>query len=331
MRAFVIGNAAIDETISVDGLPEPGVSILGRIASRDLGGKGTNQAVVMARGGLETILVSAIGDDFRSATIREQLAEEPLDARLSSLSGITTDFSMVLTTPDGENSIVTTTEAAEALPLEAALEVLREARPGDFLVMQGNLGTATTEMLLRAGREHGMVTAFNPSPLRPYFDSLWPFIDIAFLNESESKSLTGSTDRQAAETLHERGVRQVVLTAGTDGAILSTAGGEFVHVPAVKAKAIDTTGAGDTFMGAALASAALRGGMLDARAISDASAASALTVARRGTRRAFPSRDETCTDIRRLRGEPAGWEGKLVPVRQSLAASQPRMFFHSLP
>ncbi|MBB4124180.1 PfkB family carbohydrate kinase [Martelella radicis] len=292
MRAFVIGNAAIDETISVDGLPEPGVSILGRIASRDLGGKGTNQAVVMARGGLETILVSATGDDFRSATIREQLAEEPLDLRISRLAGISTDFSMVLTTPDGENSIVTTTEAAEALPLEAALAALSEASSGDFLVMQGNLGGETTETLLKAGRARGMVTAFNPSPLRPYFERLWPFIDIAFLNESESLSLAGSTGGKAAEALHAKGVRQVVLTAGTDGAMLSTKGGDFIHVPAVKAKAIDTTGAGDTFMGAALASAALRGGMLDQRAISHASAASALTVARRGTRRAFPSRDE---------------------------------------
>ncbi|WP_319520503.1 PfkB family carbohydrate kinase [uncultured Martelella sp.] len=292
MRAFVIGNAAIDETISVDGLPEPGVSILGRIASRDLGGKGTNQAVVMARGGLETTLVSATGEDFRSAMIREQLAEEPLAVRLSSVAGISTDFSMVLTTPDGENSIVTTTEAAEALPLEAALEALGEAAPADFLVMQGNLGAETTETLLKTGRERGLVTTFNPSPLRPYFERLWPFIDIAFLNESESLSLAGSTGRKAAEALHAKGVRQVVLTAGTDGAMLSTAGGDFIHVPAVKAKAIDTTGAGDTFMGAALASAALRGGMLDQRAISHAAAASALTVARRGTRRAFPSRDE---------------------------------------
>lgn len=292
MRAFVIGNAAIDETISVDGLPEPGVSLLGRIASRDLGGKGTNQAVVMARGGLETILVSATGDDFRSATIREQLAQEPLEVRLSSLAGISTDFSMVLTTPDGENSIVTTTEAAEALPLEAALAALNEASSGDVLVMQGNLGGETTEALLKAGRARGMVTAFNPSPLRPYFERLWPFIDIAFLNESESLSLTGSTGKKAADALHAKGIRQVVLTAGTDGAVLSTADGGFIHVPAVKARAIDTTGAGDTFMGTALASAALRGGMLDERAISHASAASALTVARRGTRRAFPSRDE---------------------------------------
>jgi ribokinase len=292
MRAFVIGNAAMDETISVEGLPGPGVSILGRIVSRDLGGKGTNQAVVMARGGLETTLVSATGDDFRSATIREQLAEEPVDARLSFLSGISTDFSMVLTMPDGENSIVTTTEAAEALPLEVALEALGEAHPGDFLVMQGNLEVETTETLLKAGRERGMVTAFNPSPLRPYFELLWQFIDIAFLNESESLSLAGCTGQEAAKALHTKGIRQVVLTAGIDGAMLSTSGGDCVHVPAVEAKAIDTTGAGDTFVGTALASAALRGGRLDTLSISHASAASALTVARRGTRRAFPSRDE---------------------------------------
>lgn len=292
MRAYVIGNAAIDETISVEEMPEAGASILGKIASRDLGGKGTNQAVVIARSGVETVLVTATGEDFRAASIREQLDEEPVEARLIALEDVSTDFSMVLTTPDGENSIVTTTEAAEALPLNAGLAALDDAQPGDFLVMQGNLSGPTTLALLKAARARKMVTAFNPSPLRPYFSDLWPFIDIAFLNRGESESLTGKTGKAAADALYALGIQQVVLTAGADGVFLGTAGGSFVHVPAVAARAIDTTGAGDCFMGVALASAGLRGVPLDERAIGHAAAASAITVARRGTRRAFPSRDE---------------------------------------
>ena len=292
MRAYVIGNAAVDETISVEGMPEAGASILGKTASRDLGGKGTNQAVVIARSGLETVLVAATGDDFRAVSIREQLAEEPVRSRLISLPEVSTDFSMILTTPDGENAIVTTTEAAEALPLDAGLEALDDAESGDFLVMQGNLSGPTTLALLKAARERGMVTAFNPSPLRPYFPDLWPFIDIAFLNRGESESLTGKTGKAAAHALYALGIRQVVLTDGADGVFLGAASGRFVHVPAVAAEAIDTTGAGDCFMGVALASAGLRGVPLDERAISHAAAASAVTVARRGTRRAFPNRDE---------------------------------------
>ncbi|TPW30002.1 ribokinase [Martelella alba] len=292
MRAFVIGNAAIDETVSVEKMPEAGVSILGRIASRDLGGKGTNQAVVMARSGLKTVLVSATGNDFRAATIGEQLAEEPVDARLVALDGVSTDFSIVLTTPDGENVNITTTEAAEALPLAAGLDALAEADAGDLLVMQGNLSGETTLALLKAAKACGMVTAFNPSPLRPYFASLWPFIDIAFLNRGESESLTGRTGEAAAETLFAFGLSQLVLTAGAEGVLLGSAGGDFIQVPAVAAKAVDTTGAGDCFMGVALASAALRGTQLDERAIIHAAHAAALAVTRRGTRRAFPTRAE---------------------------------------
>lgn len=90
----------------------------------------------------------------------------------------------------------------------------------------------------------------------------------------------------------QSGVRHVVLTLGADGALLASQGASIAVVPAVATQAIDTTGAGDTFMAVALASAALRGVELDIRAIAHAASASALTVSRRGTRSAFPTSDE---------------------------------------
>ncbi|MEO3999568.1 PfkB family carbohydrate kinase [Mesorhizobium sp. CAU 1732] len=291
MRAHVIGNVAVDETIAVSSMPEAGASILGREETRDLGGKGANQAVVMARTGLPTTLVAAIGDDFRAGTIRDQLAEEPVDARLIALAGRSSDFSIIFTTPDGENAIVTTTDSAEALSLDQALDALAPAGPGDLVVLQGNLSEKVTRGLLSAARERGMVTAFNPSPLRPYFADLWPLVDIAFLNRGEAERLAGSSGAQAASRLMEAGVRRVVLTLGGDGAML-VSGDAAETIPAAATTAIDTTGAGDTFMAVALASAALRGVALDTRAIAHASAAASLTVSRRGTRSAFPTSEE---------------------------------------
>jgi ribokinase len=292
IRAFVIGNVAVDETISVSTMPEAGASILGREETRDLGGKGANQAVVMARTGLPTTLVTAVGEDFRAQTIRDQLAPEPVEAKLITLAGRSSDFSIIFTTPDGENAIVTTTDSAGSLEAEEAIAALDTAAPGDLVVLQGNLSQATTLGLLQEARRLGLVTAFNPSPLRPYFAEFWPLIDIAFLNRGEAQSLTGSSDTAAAEKLLQSGIRHVVLTLGADGALLASRDAEIATIPAVAANAIDTTGAGDTFMAMALASAALRGVELDTRAIGHAAAASALTVSRRGTRQAFPTADE---------------------------------------
>ncbi len=291
MRAHVIGNVAIDETIAVTSMPEAGASILGREETRDLGGKGANQAVVMGRTGLSTTLVAAVGDDFRAETIRDQLAGEPLDAHLVALPGRSSDFSIIFTTPDGENAIVTTTDSAEALPLDQALDAIAPALPGDLVVLQGNLSEKVTRGLLSAAKERGLVTAFNPSPLRAHFADLWPLVDLVFLNRGEAEHLAGSSGAEAASRLIEAGVRRVVLTLGGDGSLLAGAG-TVEAVPAIVAKAIDTTGAGDTFMATALASAALRGAPLDRRAITHASAAAALTVGRRGTRAAFPTARE---------------------------------------
>jgi ribokinase len=292
LRAYVIGNVAVDETISVSTMPEAGASILGREETRDVGGKGANQAVVMARTGLATTLVAAVGEDFRAQTIRDQLAPEPVETKLITLAGRSSDFSIIFTTPDGENAIITTTDSAGSLTPEEAIAALDCAVAGDLMVLQGNLSEATTRGLLEEARRRRLVTAFNPSPLRPYFGGFWPLIDIAFLNRGEAQNLTGSSDTVAAERLLQSGVRHVVLTLGADGALLASRNAEIATIPAVAATAIDTTGAGDTFMAAALASAALRGVELDTRAISHAAAASALTVSRRGTQSAFPTTDE---------------------------------------
>lgn len=289
MRSFVIGNVAVDETISVQSMPEAGASIFGREETRDLGGKGANQAVVMGRTGLRTTLVTAVGEDHRAETIRDQLRGEPVEAHLISLAGRTTDFSIIFTTPDGENAVITTNESAGSMSLDDAVAALAPATPGDLAVLQGNLNEAATRAVLSHARERGLVTAFNPSPLRSYFRELWPLIDIAFLNKGEAEQLAGSSGEDAAARLIEAGTRQVILTLGGSGALLASRGEETRIVPAVRVKAVDTTGAGDTFMAVALASAALRETAIDVRAVAHAASAASLTVSRRGTRSAFPS------------------------------------------
>lgn len=288
MQAFVIGNVTIDETVMVDEMPVSGISILGRIGAYDLGGKGSNQAVVMGRCGLKTTLISAVGDDLRAAAIRNHLKAEPVVSLLVEMVNEASDASLILRLPDGENANVTTTAAAESLGLDDVTPLLSSAKPGDFAILQGNLSDEATRRILHEARRRGMVTAFNPSPLRPSFSDLWPMVDIAFLNQGEAQALTGATGHEAAARLLEQGLKQVVLTSGGEGALLVTHN-QSVEVKALACDVVDTTGAGDTFMAVALASAGLRGTGLDRLALEHATSAAAITVSRLGTRSAFPT------------------------------------------
>jgi ribokinase len=285
MRAHVIGNVALDETIRVDALPKPGASILGVELSRDLGGKGANQAVVLGRAGILCRLVAPVGQDARADEIRAALAREPVEARLLALDGVRSDVSINLMADDGDNAVITTNAAASGLTPAAAVGMLADAASGDLLVLQGNLSADTTRALLAEGKARGMTTAFNPSPLRDFFSGLWPLVDMVFLNEGEADACGGVGQLLAV------GVGQVALTLGARGARLVSAEGE-ASVPAAPAEPVDTTGAGDCFMATALASAALRGVALDARALTHAARAAALTVSRPGTVQAFPTAAE---------------------------------------
>ncbi len=285
MGAFVIGNVALDEAVTVEALPTFGASIHGLAGKIDLGGKGANQAIMLGRSGLPCHLCAAVGEDSRADDIRSRLAAEPLEADLVRVPGVASDFSIILRARSGDNAIITTNAAASGLTPVCACAALAHAEPGDLLVLQGNLSAETTVAALRQARLLGMHTALNPSPLRPFFGDLWQLVDVAFVNESEAAAL-GGTDALVAA-----GVPQVVLTLGAMGARLVSATQD-VLVPALPCEVVDTTGAGDCFMATALASAALRGVALDPRALRHATAAAAITVSRPGTRAAFPTREE---------------------------------------
>ena len=105
MRAYIVGNVAIDETIAVSELPVIGASILGNAGGSDLGGKGTNQAVVMARCGVPTTLVAPVGRDARADTIRHYLADEPLRSELIEMENASSDVSIIFRLPGGGCSI----------------------------------------------------------------------------------------------------------------------------------------------------------------------------------------------------------------------------------
>ncbi len=290
MSAIVIGNIALDENFSVPALPRPGETLLATNCSRDLGGKGANQAVVLARSGVLTRLVARIGKDQPAVLLRDMLTRERLNAAGLIVTDAPTDRSMVLLAADGENCIISTAHCARALTGPDVTAALGDA-DASLLLMQGNLRVSVTRTALEAAHERGMTTVFTPAPIDPEFATLWPFADLVVLNRMEARELAKSDNAaEAASRICAAGATRVVVTLGAEGAIM--AGADGLHtVPAIAATVCDTTGAGDTFT-AVLAAALFVRRMEPAAALRSAASAAAITVSRRGTLAAFPSAAE---------------------------------------
>ena len=292
MRAYVVGNVAMDQTFEVDALPQEGQSILGTQRSSELGGKGANQAIVLARCGVPVTFIGGVGDDAQADKLRQRLTQEPLDARFATLPGLATDLSIVMAEPRGGNIIVTTVDCARALDVATVMPVLDEASPGDFMVLQGNLSPRVTEELFDVAHRKGLKVVFNPSPAEAAFQPLLARAAMVFVNEAEAQTYTGHSGEKAVRALLSMGSRTVVLTRGAQGALLGLPSGSIEEIAAHPCDVVDTTGAGDTFQSVVLAAVMLAGGPVSRRALEVAAKAAGITISRFGTVSALPSRQD---------------------------------------
>jgi ribokinase len=285
----VIGNAAVDSVIRVDRFPRPGETIVALGASEDLGGKGANQAVIAARCGANVRLVAAIGDDALGERIRSNLAHEGVltDGLTTSAHG--TDRCVITVDGNGENTILSLIDAARHFDPVGETPIAAWIKPGDLVVMQGNLRPSLTRDCLALARSKGATTVLNPSPTHAAEDYDWNLVDLVLVNRGEAIELAGGEAEEAARELCKRGAGAVVLTLGADGAAFFSADDTF-RAAAPQVIAIDTVGAGDVFCGASIAAKALGRGWKDALAA--ATEAASISVTRKGVLASFPSREE---------------------------------------
>ncbi|MDG4647487.1 ribokinase [Roseibacterium sp. SDUM158017] len=286
-RAFVFGNAAMDEVFLVRDLPVAGASVLGTAGHTGLGGKGANQAIALARTGVPTTLVAAVGCDWHGREIRAALSREPLGTALLERADLPTDRSIVFAQANGDNVIVTTNACAASATLAECLSVLETARAGDAVLLQGNLAVDVTAALCHECARRGLFLVLNPSPFDAALGELVPLADALFVNQTEAHGLTGLPPREAVDALLRAGASQVVLTLGAEGSLLGSKDG-VVRVPAETVEVVDVTGAGDCFEGVAVGSALLRGSGIDVAALRHASRAAADTIGAVGAAGAFP-------------------------------------------
>ena len=298
---LVIGNCTLDISFRVPRFPRPGETVLADGTARDLGGKGANQAVAAARSGAPVAFCAAVGADENGRSMRTGLAEAGVCTEHVMTLPDPSDQSIIYVTPEGENSIVSTHAGAASMDMAAARPALESVAAGDVVLMQGNLAHDVTRGCLEEGRRRGAVTVLNPAPIQYGYEAIWPFVDCAILNEVESEHLAGSADPGAAAAhLAGQGVRHVIVTLGARGALVAEDGSTRT-VPAKRVEAVDTTGAGDVFCG--VFAACIARSLPVEPATRGAVRAATLSVTRRGTQSAFPSRSEIERILAEVRGE----------------------------
>ncbi len=301
-KICVVGASNLDLISYVPRLPRMGETLPGTRFHMGFGGKGANQAVMAAKLGGDVAMVTKLGRDIFGENTLKNFASWGIDTRHvlftdEAFSGV----APIAVDPEGHNSIIVVTGANDLLTpeeVEAARPLIAAAQ---VLVCQLEIPPETTLAALRIARDEGVQTILNPAPARPGLpEELYPVSDIFCPNESETELLTGmpvgtlEEAHAAARVLLQRGTGQVILTLGERGSLLVT-DGEMIHVPAVPVKALDSTGAGDAFVGSL--AFFLAKGQPVTEAMRRANAIAAISVQGSGTQTSFPTAAELPAEL----------------------------------
>ena len=295
-RVVVVGSCSIDMIVQVGRLPGTGETVIGGKFHSAGGGKGANQAVTASRAGATVVFVGRVGrDDFGKAVVSGLKGDGINVAHLTADAKAPTGIAFIFVGSRGENSIAVASGANLRLSPADVAKAQGVFKRGGTLLVQLESPLSAVVSAVNAAARSGMRVILNPAPAQPLPDSLLGKVDILTPNEHEAESLTGikvdgnAAAARAAERLRQRGVKTVIITLGARGAFVHGEGCSTL-APAFKARAVDTTAAGDVFNGAL--AVALAEGMPLLKAVRFGQAAAAVSVTRIGAQTSAPSRAE---------------------------------------
>jgi ribokinase len=254
-RIAVVGSANIDLTTFTNQFPKPGETIFGQAFNLGFGGKGANQAAAARLCGADVFMVARVGDDlFGPATI-ENFKKLGIDTtHVKQVEGLSSGVAPIFVEPNGQNRILVVKGANDALKpadVDAAAAMLKTV---DCIVLQFEIPLETVSYTIAFARKHGIRCILNPAPAQAVEMRALTDLDYFVPNESEAETITGISvrniedARKCAEKLLAGGIRRVIITLGANGSLLAGQGLS-EHVPPFAVKSVDSTGAGDAFIG----------------------------------------------------------------------------------
>lgn len=291
---YVLGSINMDMVARVPHMPVGGETLTADKYYVNPGGKGANQAVAIAKLGGKVAMIGKVGSDETGDALKNNLKAMGVDESMVTRADVPSGIAMIIV-EGGENRIILYKGANHSVTKADVDEGLKNAKPGDALVMQLEIPLETVTYAAAVAKQKGMLVLLNPAPAVPLGEELLKNVDIIAPNETETEILTGvglDSDVHialAVKKLYQLGVKRVIITMGSRGSIVAE-GQTITPVEPRKVKAVDTTSAGDTFVGATM----LR--YLDGDTLEDAarfaSVASSITVTREGAAQSIPTLEE---------------------------------------
>jgi len=291
----VVGSANVDLTTFTDEFPRPGETIFGRKFHLGFGGKGANQAVTARQCGARVSMVARVGDDlFGTATVANFAASGVDATHVLITPGVSSGVAPIFVDSSGQNRILVVKGANDCLlpsDIDAAADLLRTA---DGIVLQLEIPVETVYYTLRFARRHGIRAILNPAPSQPLDLAEVANAQYVIPNETEAEALCGMPvtnlheARACAVHLLKSGVARVIVTLGANGSLCASLD-NVQHLAPYRVNAVDTTGAGDAFIGSF--ATFLAGGYNEADAIARANVYAALSTLGVGTQTSFVTRE----------------------------------------
>src|SRR5579872_1107888 len=293
-RIAVVGSANIDLTTFTNQFPRPGETIFGQKFDLGFGGKGANQAVAARLCGAEVFMVARVGSDlFGPATI-ENFRKQGIDpTHVKQVEGLSSGVAPIFVEPSGQNRILVVKGANDALKpadVDAAAEVLKSA---NCIVLQFEIPIETVYYTVAFARKHGIRCIVNPAPAQPIDLAALKDLDYFVPNENEAETITGlpvktvDDAKKCAEKLISGGIKRVIITLGANGSLLASRG-DIEHIAPFAVKSVDSTGAGDAFIGSF--AVFLGEGLPEKEAVRRANLYAGLSTAGIGTQKSFYKR-----------------------------------------
>ncbi|GAC1439374.1 MAG: ribokinase [Terriglobales bacterium] len=293
-RIAVIGSANIDLTTFSDRFPKAGETIFGQKFDLGFGGKGANQAVASRLCGAEVFMIARVGSDlFGPATI-DNFKKLGIDAtNVKQIEGASSGVAPIFVEPNGQNRIFVVKGANDLLKpddVDAAADLLKTV---DCMVLQFEIPLETVYYSVAFARKNGIRCIVNPAPAQAVDLKALTGLDYFVPNESEAETISGTPVRnvedakKCAEKLLAGGIKRVIITLGANGSLLASRE-KAEHIPAYTVKSVDSTGAGDAFIGSF--AVFLGEGLPEADAVRRANLYAGLSTTGIGTQKSFYDR-----------------------------------------